>query len=317
MRKGTNEARPTIETIYDGCWNTDVVAMPGILTHDHSWLGPIMPILQNQGNVHSMLYGPGNFNPDLAVQEAIKKSQESLEIGHRTILLASSLGGDLAPFVAEGLKTAMNDDAVDLSAIILDAPYGAETLCPLPKPLRSLMDKYPPTWQPGRIARAIGNKTVMAHLMTLPSGLPKLQETTYPKDSEGRALLMKLAYPYDELLHGSEPTDEQLFRAITEIAKTGLSDNDFSAYVTQIEYIIGAAKGGMLGEAIKSGLDGLAVYIMASELNGTVVQPFAKRKWLDQKPDMSVIDIQSPHVATTQMMPEWSAALSQAFEDLR
>lgn len=313
-RRNHDKAIPSISTVHDEESKIDLIVMPGILNHSDDWLEPVLPAMSEGRNVHSVLYGNGNFDREATERLVEEETVRLLKMGHRVIYLGSSLGGNLAPFVAERVKERLDDGDPNIGALLLDAPYGAETFYPLPAAVRGFMDNHPPTWQPGRIARAIGNRTIMK-LMTLPSSLPKAHETSYPKNPAERSLLMNLAYP-DGAPHEYEVDDKELFDAITVIARNVLSGNDFGAYVTQLEYMIGVAKDGQLDKAIRNGLDGLASYVMASKNNATVVQPLAMKKWLEVKPDMKHLEVEGPHVATTQMMPEWSEAIRAGLKDV-
>lgn len=316
----SNEAPSVGRLSHDYGAKVATIAMPGILSHSDLWVKPIVPVLENYGDVTAIQYGNGIFNPEEVIKLAVDEVTNELSMGRRAVLLGSSLGGDLAPFVAIGVKEKMqNGDDIKLSTILVDAPYGARTLAPIPEQVREKVSNLNLHWNPSRLTRAIGNATVM-RLMTMPWGMPNAGEMSFPIDANDRDMLMRLAC--DGLEDLSEPTNEDLAGAITELARQGLTGNDFGAYVTQNEWLINIEKHGdlNLGQAIDIGLRGLQSCVLAARQNNvTVVQPLAQELWLGHRTDnlgMVGMDVHSPHVAYHQKQPEWARALRQAYAEL-
>lgn len=314
-----NEAPRVSHLAYNEEAKVATIAMPGILSHSNLWAMPILPELEKYGNVTAIQYGNGNFKPAEAIDLVVNETTRNLKMGRRAVLLGSSLGGDLAPFVAKDVKERLQQgDDINLSTILVDAPYGARTLAPIPEQVREKVGNLNLQWEPGRLARAIGNATMMK-LMTMPWGMPKTDEMSFPTDIEDRNMLMRIAYGFEDL---PEPTDEELSGAITALARQGLTGNDFGAYVTQNEWLINIEKHGdlNLGQAIDIGLRGLQSCVLAARQNNvTVVQPLAQELWLGHRTDnlgMVGMDVHSPHVAYHQKQPEWARALRQAYAEL-
>lgn len=294
---------PKFEQLHTSETDVDIVALPGILNPDHRWVDPLMPLFSKVGTVHNMVYGEGTlFNPDAAVELAADRLTASLAVGKRAVLFGSSLGGDLAPFIASEMKA--RDVATDnLSVVVADAPAGIETLPMIPEfaypAARGLLRHL----RPGTMLESVGNKTVM-HLMTLPSGLPKDSEITVPGQDVMRALT------------GSVYGDAEWRAKVKQMQAEMLSGNSFGTYLTELAWMIEVGDNGTLEHAITTGLNGLEVYIAATKGNVTVSQPKAANMWRDMNPDMQIKEVGGPHCAYLQMQREWAQVINGIFNDL-
>ena len=251
-----------------GDGDTLFILLPGILAKGHEQLeGVAEAVLANEsGQVIAVTYtGTGfNFEDGPAIfMEGLKEHLDgSLIEDFEVILVGASVGGLFAHHLARHIPNLRD-------VVMIDTPFGAETLSQLPKtglvkPALKLASKAP---------NSIGNKV----LDLMAQG---------PKD-------------HNIVVPAGAGNPESYKQWVSEVAMSRLRGNSWRLWVNQLR--------AMLPDPPREVVDTNYTYVSCvGKENDVVVQPLARNKWAEILPTSATfLEIEGPHCGFLEQRPRW------------
>lgn len=262
-----------------------IIPLPGILSR-----GPeqYMPLdLERYGDVEWLDYK--DFSPKAIIKTVADRAEQLRLSGRPVILIGSSLGGCLAAFIVERLRSQTN--GLDwLRVIIVDAPSGAKTF----KGFEKLPSWLITSWFGAVFLRVFG--ALMMWISRIGPGLPKDAYITKP--------------PRDVVAWLTGDADMSLIdwqKWVKQTAKECLRGHSASVWARQIRWMTSIGDDGSLGAAAVSLIGVHTVYIACTDGNDVVTQPDAA-SWWQCHTGARVLQVRAPHCGYLQMQHEfWQA----------
>ena len=266
--------------MHDGAY---VIALVGILNHADKF-GPLGIDID-----HVEAYDP---RLPMVASSVIEKTAHLLvdaALRGPVILIGSSLGGMLTPFIVKRWRELDCDLHLDrLRVIIEDAPSGVESMM------------------------AAFCSPMLGKLITSPLGhvlRPLSQIKVGPRDE-----YIEIP-PVDVMIQlAGKAMSEDAWRAYVKAeAIKGLTGFTGDAWLSQLRWMITVGRNGSLAEAIQA-LNGIDVTYIAclGAGNDVVNQPYALDWWAQYLPDLHVLRVEATHCGHLQQVLTFRSVFAQA-----
>jgi len=232
--------------------------------------------------------GHGAFDARAIAYETAVMVKSALEAGLPALLVGASLGGMLIPFVYGELCQLMREVPLDLlRCLIIDAPFGAETMIAMGCSAFA-----------GRVIRSpIGQ--ALRPLASIKVG-PKDQHIEVPDDDMMREIA-------GIAMSGAEWRAYVKRRAIAE-----LSDHSSKQWLEQLRWMTQMSHDGSLHCACLAmrGVD-TSYLACVGPGNDVVKQPLASELWAASTPDLKMYSANAVHCGFVQQAPTFRGALAE------
>lgn len=248
-----------------------VLALPGILATGQNQINPVREVLEECGDVFTYSYHPSLFNGGAVTNEFTQELVALLRRYREVVIVGVSLGGIIAALACDYIDQRLRGR---VKLVLVDAPYGAATMIPLPLWAHGIMRKL----RIGRWANPLLNGVLKA--MAVP---PKPENT--------------------ELEPGV--TQEE----VNQKAIQGLSGHNFSLWWQQLRWMVQVQP-----RLDRLNLRGIkAIYLACNpERNTTVRQPQAVDAWMSVVPALDVRWVDSTHCGFLERRLRWLGAFQNA-----
>lgn len=247
-----------------GPGNKVFVLIPGILARSEQQFEPLFQTFLKYGSVDALSYVGHGFNLDQVARSVAKVVDEHIKNGKNVVLVGASLGGLVAN---HSLSYVIYANPLNLEIIMIDSPYGVETMKAFPEKLAFLTKLYPGA----PIPNVIGNR-----LLESMQELPKREYVDFPK--------------------GVNP--ESYYKNISKEAKRYLSHHNFSSWWRQLVAMVNVKPSRHPKYVI--------TYIVSvGDANDVVSQPLASKRWKSLYPNMTVFKLSSAHCGFLQQKLRW------------
>lgn len=250
-----------------------LLVLPGILSRWEEQAGPILDTIARGRVVFGVQYIGESWNAGNIVAEVSEymNARGFLEVE----LFGVSIGGMIIPEIAHAIHRSTRP----VVATIIDAPFGACTLVPLPSKLRWIFTRKVYRIIPNRLGNRILNDMV-----------------TLPHDEN-------IEIPIEVERAGNGAVDA--YRAsIKGQARKALSGHKWSMWGSQMAYMVTCRPHVELLYGVPT-----RYYACVSDKNETVAQPEALLRWR-VLPSIKVIEVDTAHAAFLEAAPTWHSVFS-------
>lgn len=256
--------------------STAILVLPGILNRWNEQVGPVIDTLALYGDVFGVNYTAKSWDSQPIVDNITDFVDHELSRYERLVIFGISIGGMITPDIVGATKR--SDDSI--YTVIVEAPYGADTLRPLPPALRPL---YKYAGGLSILNGPVGNWIRETKM----SVLPKRENIELP------AGVADITGYQDQII---------------DLAKLGLSNHTWRMMNSQNVYMARHDPQASLLTNVKT------VYVACiSTKNDTVVQPKALNRWRLALPNLKVIEVDTAHAAFLEAQPTWQPKLVETF----
>ena len=247
----------------------EYVALPGVLARGPEQYLPLYGVLPPKGREFAYRGLTFDFEHEVTrIANYIECGDTSSDI----VVIGSSFGGMLVPFVVEALSYRF--DRERLKVVIVDGPAGLETI----------MDAN---------ARFLANKFVANLAVGVTS-----------------ALRLKVPVGDDMLPKPDEISADLDTQAVVETARTSLKGHGMGMLLSQTALMIRVVKDGSLARACASLADVDTTYLACVHAgNGVIRQPLAADWWTMHLSGLKVEVVAATHCGYLQNQPEFMGAL--------
>lgn len=275
-----------------------IIAAPGILVKDQYWTDPVRAMVSDGVAVHTLFSGPGAFDAQAVINGMVETAQY-VHDGPIT-LFGASLGGMLLPAAAH-VMIKRGIDPHRLRMVMVDSPYGLDTMSQVPGFARPLVRRVLDDYIPSLATENWANRHVMPRF----AAPPKRDEITIPPVDVQVALAGRGMY--------SEAWKDW----VRKRAKSDLLGNSFALWATQIAWMDAYVRHGSLERTVhtatRNGVD--MHYVACTGHNVTVRQPLAMQRWEEAaRPVLYRHEVPATHCGYLQYWNEFQPVLTELLD---
>lgn len=244
--------------------NKVFILIPGILSRGEEQFEPLFQTFLKYGSLDVFSYVGHGFNLDQISRSVAKLIDQHIKNNKKVVLVGASLGGIVAN---HSLSYVINANPLNLELIMIDTPFGVETMKAFPDRLAFLTSIYPGA----PIPNVFGDR-----LLNSMQDLPKKQYVDTPEDVDSDAY----------------------YQEISEKAYHYLSNHRFSTWWRQLVV--------MVKHRPTKHSEYVMTYIRSDgQANDIVSQPLASKRWKSFYPNMTIFTLSSAHCGFLQQKSRW------------
>ncbi len=252
------------------------IVLPGVLARGIDQISPVRSELEKSGDILAVSYLGDEWLPESIAYSVAKTIKEVASNSERFTIIGISVGVYLAPLIVDYLPSDLRKRT---DVIVIDGPYGPDTLIPVPSWTHQLIRAGVMSWPGNRFGKIILNKSLR---------LPKRENIeTDPELTFSKAMEYK-----DTVI-----ADARLF----------LSGHSWLLYAGQVRYMVENEPCVIL----LARYNVHTVYVAClSAKNDTVKQPLAEARWRRMLLGMTSYEVDSAHASFLEASRTWKREIA-------
>lgn len=252
------------------------IVLPGVLARGSEQIAPVRSVLEGSGDILAVSYLGDEWLPESIAYSVAKTIKEAASNSERFTIIGVSVGAYLAPLIVDYLP---GDLQKRTDVIVIDGPYGPDTLTPVPGWTYRLIRAGVMSW-PGN---ALGNVILDKSLR-----LPKRENIETDSD-----LAFSEAMKYKD--------------KVIAKARYNLSNHSWLLYAGQVRYMV--EKEPYVSLLAKHNIHTVYVACLSAK-NDTVKQPLAEARWRRMLLRMTSYEVDSAHASFLEASRTWKREIA-------